>query len=75
MFLFGIVLNFSKKLIKSLVAEIFGVNVINLNTYIVRGKKRRFGKFVGYKLSSKRVILTLLRDFHILFVFLFRWKK
>lgn len=49
-----------KETIKKTMEEIFNVKVISVNTYILAGKKRRLGKFQGFKNSYKRVFITLL---------------
>ena len=60
---------FNKKELKALLQEIFDVKVVSINTYILPGKKRRLGKFEGFKTSYKRVFVTLLGL--LLFLFLF----
>ena len=40
--------------------EVFDVKVISINTYILPGKKRRLGKFNGFKNSYKRAFITIL---------------
>lgn len=49
-----------KNTIKLLIEQLFDVQVLSINTYILPGKKRRLGKFVGFKNSYKRAIITLL---------------
>lgn len=48
--------------IKDAVEKLFGVKVKNVNTMNVRGQKRRYGRFEGYKASWKKAIVTLTED-------------
>lgn len=48
--------------IKDAVEKLFGVKVKNVNTMNVRGQKRRYGRFEGYKSSWKKAIVTLTED-------------
>lgn len=49
----------TKPIIKCLFKDVFDVNVIKINTLVVRAKKRRLGKFIGYKKVYKKVYITL----------------
>ena len=42
--------------------ELFGVEVQKVNTMNVRGQKRRYGRYEGYKASWKKAIVTLTED-------------
>lgn len=42
--------------------ELFGVEVLSVNTMNVRGHLRRYGRFEGYKPSYKKAIVTLTED-------------
>ena len=55
-----IVYSISKPDIKKIFQEVFDVKVVSINTYILPGKKRRLGKFNGFKNSYKRAFVTLL---------------
>lgn len=48
-----------KTAIKAAVEEIFGVNVIQVNTIHTLGKMRRMGLFRGRRSSTKKAIVTL----------------
>lgn len=54
--------NAKKPEIKDAVEKLFGVKVKNVNTMNVRGQKRRYGRFEGYKASWKKAIVTLTED-------------
>ncbi|MDQ7006989.1 MAG: 50S ribosomal protein L23 [Acidobacteriota bacterium] len=41
------------------VEQIFGVEVLHVRTANVRGKKRRYGRFEGYRASRKKAYVTL----------------
>jgi len=41
------------------VEELFDVTVSKVNTLSVRGQKRRYGRFEGYRPSWKKAIVTL----------------
>jgi large subunit ribosomal protein L23 len=45
--------------IKIAVEKIFGVKVVSVNTGVVKGKKKRMGKFVGYRPNWKKAIVRL----------------
>lgn len=50
---------FTKPIVKSLFNNLFNVNVISVNILIVRSKKRKLGKFIGYKKVYKKAYVTL----------------
>lgn len=50
----------SKEVIKETVEKLFNVKVLSVNTFILAGKKRRLGRFQGYKNTYKRVFVTLM---------------
>ncbi|MGC8926975.1 MAG: 50S ribosomal protein L23 [Myxococcota bacterium] len=45
--------------IKRAVENIFKVRVAKVNTVIVRGKMRRYGRYIGKRASYKKAIVTL----------------
>jgi large subunit ribosomal protein L23 len=53
----------TKNELKAIIQQVFDVEVLSINTYILPGKKRRLGKFEGFKNSYKRAFVTLLRFF------------
>ena len=56
---FRVHLNANKIQIREAVEKIFDVNVLRVNTSIVRGKQRRFGKSVGVTKPWKKAVLRL----------------
>nr|AEW12918.2 ribosomal protein L23 [Colacium vesiculosum] len=57
---FNVDIKLSKSNLKNVFEKTFNVKVISINTYILPGKKRRLGKFQGFKNSYKRAFITLL---------------
>ncbi|MDS1030420.1 50S ribosomal protein L23 [Bacillota bacterium LX-D] len=51
--------NANKIEIRHAVEKLFKVNVLNVNTITVRGKKRRQGKYEGRTSDRKKAIVTL----------------
>ena len=49
----------NKILIKDCVEKTFKVSVLNVRTMNVRGKKKRMGRYQGYKSSWKKALVTL----------------
>lgn len=49
----------NKTEIKQAIETIFNVKVININTYHEPRKKRKVGRFYGYKKHYKKAIITL----------------
>lgn len=49
----------TKPEIKAAIEDLFDVKVVQVNTQQLPRKKRRVGKFVGYKPQYKRAIVTL----------------
>jgi large subunit ribosomal protein L23 len=49
----------TKPQIKKAVEKIFGVNVISVNTIVVKGKLKRTGKFAGYRSNWKKAIVKV----------------
>lgn len=54
--------------IKNAVEHRFNVTVTSVKTMIVRGKKRRMGRFEGKRAQWKKAIVTLVEDDEIEFV-------
>jgi len=48
-----------KRQIREAVESIFGVTVTRVNTMVLRGKQRRFGRHVVQKPTWKKAIVTL----------------
>ena len=49
----------NKKEIKRAVESLFNVNVESVNTMIVKGKRKRMGRFSGYRPNWKKAIVKL----------------
>ncbi|MCX7835400.1 MAG: 50S ribosomal protein L23 [bacterium] len=49
----------NKLQIKRAIEKKFDVNVVSVRTIIVRGKMRRYGRFVGKRPDWKKAIVTL----------------
>ena len=49
----------NKTEIRQAIETIFNVKVININTYHEPRKKRKVGRFYGYKIHYKKAIITL----------------
>jgi len=56
---FEVAPNATKPDIKAAIEELFDVKVIGVSTINPPRKKRRFGRFLGYKPSYKRAMVTL----------------
>lgn len=51
--------------IKRAIENIFKVKVAKVNTVIVRGKMRRYGRYIGKRASFKKAIVTLQPGYNI----------
>jgi large subunit ribosomal protein L23 len=49
----------TKPQIKTAVEKIFSVNVVSVNTVVVKGKKKRVGKYAGYRPDWKKAIVRI----------------
>ena len=49
----------NKIAIKSAIESLFNVNVVKINTCRLPRKKKRVGKYIGYKPQYKKAIVTL----------------
>lgn len=58
-YVFEVILKASKPEIKAAIESLFEVKVTSVNTLNPPRKKRRVGKFVGYKAQYKKAIVTL----------------
>lgn len=56
---FEVTLQATKPEIKAAIEDLFEVKVVKVNTQRPPRKKRRVGRFVGYKPQYKRAIVTL----------------
>lgn len=58
-YVFDVVLKATKPEIKAAIESLFKVNVVKVNTARPPRKKKRVGRFMGYKPLYKRAIVTL----------------
>ncbi len=58
-YVFEVILKATKPEIKAAIESLFDVKVTGVNTIRPPRKKRRVGKFVGYKPHYKRAVVTL----------------
>ena len=58
-FVFEVDMQAKKPEIKQAVEKLFGVKVIGVNTGIMKGKKKRMGKFAGYQSDWKKAIVRI----------------
>ena len=56
---FKVHLDANKIEIREAVQKIFSVNVLQVNTQVVRGKRKRFGKAMGQTKSWKKAMVQL----------------
>lgn len=61
-YLFEVALKATKPEIKAAIELIFGVSVTKVNTLRPPRKKRRVGRFIGFKAQYKKAIVTLAPD-------------
>lgn len=58
-YVFDVLPKATKPDIKTAIESLFDVTVVKVNTLTLPRKKRRVGRFVGYKAQYKRAIVTL----------------
>ena len=58
-YVFDVLLKATKPEIKAAIESLFDVKVVKVNTLRLPRKKRRVGKFIGYKPQYKRTVVTL----------------
>jgi large subunit ribosomal protein L23 len=58
-FVFDVLLKATKPQIKQAVEKLFGVKVLSVNTMVVKGKKKRQGRTMGYRPDWKKAIIKL----------------
>lgn len=49
----------TKTEIKRAAEKIFGVKVLSVNTMVLKGKLKRYGRYTGYRIDRKKAIITL----------------
>lgn len=58
-YVFEVDLRSNKQEIAEAISTLFGVKVVGVNTCIVPGKDKRFGRFVGRSNKWKKAVVTL----------------
>ena len=58
-YVFEVLRTATKPQIKVAVEKLFGVSVVSVNTMVVKGKKKRMGRFAGYKPDWKKAIVKI----------------
>ncbi len=58
-YVFEVAVKSNKTEIKRAVEHLFNVTVEKVNTMVVKGKKKRMGRFSGYRPNWKKAIITL----------------
>ncbi len=58
-FVFEVAPTATKPQIKKAVEKLFSVTVMSVNTIVVKGKKKRQGRFAGYRPDWKKAIVTI----------------
>jgi large subunit ribosomal protein L23 len=58
-YVFEVAVDAKKAEIKDAVEKLFNVKVVGINTSVVKGKKKRMGKFSGYQSDWKKAIVRL----------------
>jgi len=58
-YVFEVALNADKLEIKEAVQKIFGVDVVAVNTMVVKGKLKRTGRNEGYRTDRKKAIVKI----------------
>ena len=58
-YVFEVLRTATKPQIKVAVEKLFGVSVVSVNTMIVKGKKKRMGRFAGYRPDWKKAIVKI----------------
>ena len=58
-FVFEVDLKATKHQVRDAVERLFGVNVISVNTAVMQGKRKRFGRTLGKRSNWKKAVVTL----------------
>ena len=56
---FFVDIKLNKKQIKSIIENLYKVNIISVNTYHPPKKRKRFSQFEGYKTNYKKAVIKL----------------
>lgn len=58
-YVFEVAIDADKAEIKEAVQKLFSVDVVAVNTIVVKGKKKRTGRSVGYRSDKKKAIVKI----------------
>lgn len=58
-YVFEVVRTATKLQIKEAVEKLFGVEVVSVNTMVVKGKKKRMGRYAGYRPDWKKAVIKI----------------
>jgi large subunit ribosomal protein L23 len=58
-YVFEVARDASKPQIRQAVEALFGVKVVSVNTMIVKGKKKRMGRYSGYRSDWKKALVRI----------------
>ena len=58
-YVFEVIKSATKPQIKEAVEKLFNVNVETVNTVVVKGKKKRMGRNIGYRPDWKKAIVKI----------------
>jgi large subunit ribosomal protein L23 len=58
-YVFEVVCTATKPEIKEAIESLFAVNVVSVNTILVKGKKKRMGRHVGYRSHWKKAFIRI----------------
>ena len=61
-YVFEVLRTATKPQIKEAVEKVFGVSVVSVNTMVVKGKKKRMGRYTGYRPDWKKAIVKVRKD-------------
>ena len=62
---FKVAVGADKVQIKRAIEELFKVKVVEVRTMMMRGKKKRLGRFVGRRPAWKKALVSLRKEDHI----------
>ena len=62
---FKVAIDADKLQVKRAIEELFKVKVVDVRTMMMRGKKKRLGRFEGKRPAWKKALVTLRKDDHI----------
>lgn len=61
-YVFEVAMKTNKIEVKQAIEQIFGVKVTKVNTLVVPGKPKNYGRYSGYRPSWKKAVVTLSAD-------------